>query len=79
MIDPKQLAEEQSKMRILRAIVDLTAAILRQGNLSVPEAIELVKSTKKGVLYLFPDKENTYDLIYKPRFERIIQERLDVN
>lgn len=79
MIDPQQLAEEQSKMRILRAIVDLTAAILRQGNLTTMEAIELMKATKRGVIHLFPDKEDTYDLIYKPRFERIIQERLDVN
>jgi hypothetical protein len=79
MIDPQQLAEEQSKMRILRAIVDLTAAILRQGNLTVPEAIELIKATKKGVLQLFPDKEDVYDLIYRPRFERMIQERLEEN
>lgn len=79
MIDPQQLAEEQSKMRILKAIVDLTAAILRQANLTTPEAIELIKATKKGVLHLFPGKEEAYDLIYRPRFERIIQERLEVN
>lgn len=79
MIDSKALAEEQSKMRMLRAIVDLTTAILRQGNLSTPEAIELMKATKNGVLELFPDKEQTYDLIYKPRFERIVQERLAEN
>ena len=59
MIDPKDLAEEQSKMRILKAIVDLTAAILRQGNLTTMEAIELMKATKRGVLHLFPDKEET--------------------
>ena len=79
MSDSRELEQEQSKMRILKAIVDLTAAILRQGNLTIPEAIELIKATKKGVIHLFPDKEDTYDLIYKPRFERIIQERLEVN
>jgi len=79
MIDPKQLAEEQNKMRMLRAIVDLTTAILRQGNLTVPEAISLMKATKKGVLHLFPGKEDVYDLIYRPRFERIIQEGLEEN
>ena len=79
MIDPKDLAEEQSKMRILKAIVDLTAAILRQGNLTTMEAIELMKATKRGVLHLFPDKEETYDLIYRPRFERMIKERLEEN
>ena len=79
MIDPKELAEEQSKMRILKASVDLTTAILRQGNLTTPEAIELMKATQKGVLHLFPGKEDVYDLIYRPRFEQIIQERLEEN
>ena len=79
MIDPEQLADEQRKMRILRIIVDLTVAILHQGNLSTPEALELIKATKKGVLELFPEKEDVYDLIYKPRFERIIRETLEDN
>lgn len=79
MIDPKELAAEQRKMRLLRTIVDLAAAVLRQGNLTIPEAIELIQATKKRVLQLFPDKEDVYDLIYRPRFERIIQERLVEN
>lgn len=79
MVDPQQLEQEQRKMRLLRTIVDLTSAILRQGNLSVPEAIELIKATRKSVLQLFPGKEDVYDLIYRPRFERIIHERLGEN
>lgn len=79
MIDPQQLAAEQRNMRLLRTIVDLTAAVLRQGNLTVPEAVELMNATKRSVLKLFPDKEEVYNLIYRPRFERIIQERLGEN
>ncbi len=79
MIDPQELETEQRNMRLLKTIVDLTAAILRQGNLTIPEAIELIRATKKRVLQLFPDKEEAYDLIYRPRFERIIQERLGGN
>ncbi len=79
MIDPKELEEEQHKMRLLRMIVDLTSAILRQSNLSIPESVRLIQSTKKSVLSLFPDKEDAYDLIYRPRFERIIKERLEEN
>ena len=66
-------------MRRLRTIVDLTTAILYQGNLTAAEALELVAATKKSVLELFPDKGDTFDLIYKPRFERIIKERLKSN
>lgn len=79
MNDSQELQAEQHKMRVLRIIVDLTSAVLRQGNLTMPEAIELIKATKKRVLQLFPDKEDVYDLIYRPRFERIIHERLGRN
>jgi len=79
MNNSQELAAEQQRMKVLRTIVDMTAAVLRQGNLSVPEAITLVKATKQAVLKLFPDKEEVYDLIYGPRFERIIQENLEEN
>jgi len=73
------LREENRKMRFLRLIVDATAARLRQGDLSPIEALTLMSETKKAVLHLFPDKEDVYDLIYKPRFERILKESLDSN
>jgi hypothetical protein len=79
MIDPQKLEEEEQNMRLLRTIIDLTTAVLRQGNLTVPEAVELITATKKSVLQLFPDKEEAYNLIYRPRFERIIKERLEEN
>ncbi len=74
-----ELREENRKMRFLRLIVDATAARLRQGDLSPMEALALMAETKKAVLRLFPDKEDTYDLIYKPRFERIIRETIPSN
>lgn len=79
MIDSQQLDEEQRKLRLLRTIVDFTSAVLRQGNLTIPEAIELIQVTKKRALQLFPDKEDVYDLIHRPRYERIIRERLGGN
>lgn len=60
-------------------IVDLTAAVLQQEEMSVAEALALARAAKQSVLHLFPDKEATFDLIYKPRFERIIRERFDWN
>jgi hypothetical protein len=79
MNDFQELKAEQRKMRVLRTIVDLTSAVLRQGNLTVPEAIEIIRATKKQALQLFPDKEDVYNLIYRPRFERILKERLSQN
>ncbi len=79
MPTPEEIAEERRKMRRLRVIVDLTAAILQQGDHTPAEALALVEATKRSVLHLFPDKEETFELIYRPRFERIIRDRLARN
>ncbi len=74
MTTPEEILEEEKKMRFLKTVVDLTAAVLRGGQISREEAVNLVRATKKKVLELFPEKEATYDLIYKPRFERVLKE-----
>lgn len=74
MATKEEIREEEERMRLLKTIVDLTAAVLVQGQVSREEALDLVRATKKKVLQLFPDKEAVYDLIYKPRFERILRE-----
>lgn len=72
-IDP--IKEEERKLRRLRFIVDLTVAVLMQGDISLQDALKLVSDTKEAALSLFPDKEDVYELIYTPRFRRIIAER----
>jgi len=48
--------------------------VIRQSDLPVEEALELVADTRQFALRLFPDKEFTYDLIYQPRFQRLLSE-----
>jgi len=70
------LREEDRKVRLLRFVVDLNQAVLmQQRDLTLREAFDILKSTKKAALNLFPDKESVFDLIYTPRFRRIIRER----
>jgi len=75
----KEIQEERKKLRRLRLIVDLTLQLLYQEDMTVSEMIELVEATKKQVLALFPGKEFQFELIYRPRFNRVIQERLQSN
>ena len=70
--------EEEKKMRRLRFIVDLAEAVLMQSSLTLRESLDLMDQTKKAALALFPDKESVYDLIYLPRFRRIIDERFTI-
>ena len=69
------LADEEKRMRRLRFLVNLAQGVLMQADLTLREAFEIMNDTKKAALALFPDKESVYDLIYTPRFRRIIAER----
>ncbi|MCD6167427.1 hypothetical protein DRQ15_04730 [candidate division KSB1 bacterium] len=79
MATQKEIEQEEQKLRRLRFLVDFTTHLLYQEDMSMLEMLELVEATKQRILELFPDKEETYNLIYKPRFERIIRERLGSN
>jgi hypothetical protein len=70
------LLEEDKRMRLLRLVIDLNQAVLmQQVDLTLREAFQIMRDAKQAVLNLFPDKEDVYELIYAPRFRRIIKER----
>ncbi|MBI2816635.1 MAG: hypothetical protein HYX72_06820 [Acidobacteria bacterium] len=70
----REILEENKKIRRLQLMVNLVMNVISQGNLPVEEASELVASTKRAALNLFPDKELAYDLIYKPKLQRLMLE-----
>lgn len=70
------LAEEEHRIRQLRLLADVTTAVLKTRPLSRHEAVQVVDELRRRVLTLFPDKGPVFDLIYEPRFRRIIRERL---
>ena len=72
------IREEEKKIRRLRFIVDLAEAVLMQSRLTLRESLDLMDQTKQAALMLFPDKESVYDLVYTPRFRRIIDERFTI-
>jgi hypothetical protein len=73
--DKEALAAEEVRLRKLRRIVDFTAALLCQADLTLSDAQKLVADAKARALELFPDKGDTFDLIYGSRFRRILVER----
>jgi len=75
MATEAEVLEESRKVRRLQLVVDLVMNVLRQSDIPVEEAAELVAQTRRFALNLFPDKGNTYDLIYQPRFQRILAEK----
>ena len=51
------------------------AADISQEEMTLEEASEMVANAKRAALAMFPDKELAYDLIYKPRLQRLLRER----
>ncbi|MFC1726052.1 hypothetical protein ACFL4T_10535 [candidate division KSB1 bacterium] len=66
---------ENRNIKFVKFLADLTCSRLYQENLTIDEAFDLLYITKRQILKIFPDKDETYDLIYKRRFLRIIEER----
>ena len=70
------IREERKKLRRLRLLVDLTTSILYQDrNLTLEEARQMIRTTEKSILRMFPDKQETFDIVLLPRFQRILRER----
>lgn len=69
------LLEEEKKLRRLRFIVDFAIEYLRSQQLNHDEAIRVVEGVRKHALKLFPGKEDAFDIIYAPRFKRVLNEK----
>ncbi|MBI4401022.1 MAG: hypothetical protein HY581_05275 [Nitrospirae bacterium] len=70
-----QVREEQIRMTRLRLRVDLTAYRLGHTSLTRDEALALIERTRDEILELFPGKGEVFDLVLRPRFLRILNER----
>jgi divalent metal cation (Fe/Co/Zn/Cd) transporter len=73
--DKDALLAEERKLRRLGRAMDIAAILLWEVDLTLEEAQEIVNHAKHTALQLFPDKEETFDLIYGPRFRRILTEK----
>ncbi len=74
-LEDAHLSEAQ-KIRRLQVIVNMVMSVISQDpNLTIEEASELCAGTKRAALAMFPDKELAYDIIYRPRLQRLMNER----
>ena len=73
---PEEIAAEARKVRRLQLMMDLVMNVIGQNDaMPVEEASELIASARRAALNLFPGKELAYDLIYRPRFQRLMAEK----
>jgi hypothetical protein len=75
-----KIEEENRNIRRLRFLVNLTyATIAQDDSMTLEEAWEHVQALKGAAMAMFPGKEETFDLIYQPRFSRLLAERFRAN
>ncbi len=67
-----ELQEENRRIRRLRFMIDFSMEYIRTQGLSHDQAIVVVEGVKRFALNLFPGKEEAFDMIYAPRFRRLL-------
>ena len=72
-------AEEQKLIRRLQMMMNMVMQVIAQdGSLSIDEAAQMIADSRKAALAMFPGKELAYDLIWRPRFQRLMRERFRI-
>ena len=71
--------DENRRVRTLQVLVDFALAYISQTDVSITEARAVVEGVRRHALRLFPDKEEAFELIYLPRFRRLLQEKYQLH
>ncbi|MGA2408949.1 MAG: hypothetical protein ABSG46_00990 [Candidatus Binataceae bacterium] len=75
-----QIAHENKLIRRLRFLVELTFATIAQDHsMTLEQAWDHVRALKGAAVTMFPGKDDTFDLLYLPRFSRLLAERFRAN
>lgn len=68
--------EESRQLRRLQVMIGMVMSVIGQDpDLTLEEAAEMAANARRAALAMFPGKELTYDIIYRPRLQRLINER----
>jgi len=70
-----EIKEENKRIRYLRRLVDFSLALIAQTPMSPDEAQRGVQAVREQAMRLFPGREETFELLYTPRFRRLIAEK----
>jgi hypothetical protein len=78
-LNTDERAEEQKLIRRLQMMMNMVMQVIAQdGSLTVEEASQMIADSRKAALAMFPGKELAYDLIWRPRFQRLMRERFRI-
>jgi hypothetical protein len=68
--------DEARKLRRLQVMMSMVMSVISQDpDLTLEEAAEMSANARRAALSMFPDKELAYDILYRPRLQRLMNER----
>ena len=75
-VDSAEQLDESRRIRRLQIMMNLVMQVIAQDSkLTVEEASQMVADSRLAALAMFPGKDLAYDLLYRPRFQRLMRER----
>ena len=78
-ISAEERAEEQKLIRRMQMMMNMVMSVIAQdGSLTVDDAAQMIADSRRAALAMFPGKELAYDLIWRPRFQRLMRERFRI-
>jgi hypothetical protein len=78
-ISAEERAEEQKLIRRLQMMMNMVMQVIAQdASLTIDDAAQMIGDSRKAALAMFPGKELAYDLIWRPRFQRLMRERFRI-
>ncbi|MFZ0561491.1 MAG: hypothetical protein WBD45_22910 [Terriglobales bacterium] len=71
-----ELLDEARRLRRLQVMMSMVMSVIGQDpDLTLEEAAEISANARRAALTMFPDKELAYDILYRPRLQRLMNER----
>jgi hypothetical protein len=78
-LDAEEKMREQRLIRRLQMMMNLVMQTIAQdSSLTIDEAAQMIADSRRAALAMFPGKELAYDLIWRPRFQRLMRERFRI-
>ena len=75
----EEQAQEQKLIRRMQMMMNMVMQVIAQdASLTVDDASQMIADSRKAALAMFPGKELAYDLIWRPRFQRLMRERFRI-
>ena len=76
-VSQEEIQQEEEQMRLLKWLADATVWRITIGPITRAEGEQIIEAARARVLNMFPDSAGLFDLILRPRFERLLTEHLE--